>query len=688
MKEKTRTVTRLLFHTALLLGAAAVVWISAAFVDTNVLALSVTLVIGGVYGIGVIELLQFRLATSTLSRALAPLQEKVPALDEWLDTLHSSLRISVRLRIEGSRGGLPSPILTPYLVGLLVMLGLLGTFVGMVVTLKGAVSALEGATEIQAIRMGLAAPIRGLGLAFGTSVAGVATSAMLGLMSTLSRRDRILATRHLDTKMATVFPHFSLAYDQRETFRALQLQTRAIPEVAEKLTTVADKLDRLGDRLIANQELFHTSAKTIYAELAAAVNKTHQENLIESVRLAGDHIKPLLQDAMTAITAETQHVHGLLTLSTKENLEELSRLFVVTSEEVTKSWKAGVEAHALSNGALIERMGTSLEAFKEQFEHMAESMLTSLNQKTLSQQQEIADSLKATIHELTGNTLANTTRMHHEVTGLLKSSEDLIRTRMETEATWIASHSERVDTITTAMRNELGALRDDEDRRGQAAVERLATLESTLASHLTRIGKELEDPMKRLIQTASEVPRAAAEVIGQLRQEASKSVERDNRLLEEHRGILSELDTLSHSLASTSNQQHEAIEQLVDSSKRMLEEVARRFTEHMGSEASNFSKIAESFAVSAVEMASLGDTFGAAVTVFNTSNGNLIENLARIEESLDKATSRSDEQLGYYVAQARGIIDHCMLSQKEIFEELRQLRQKSNVTLEAGEWKN
>jgi biopolymer transport protein ExbB/TolQ len=64
------------------------------------------------------------------------------------------------------------------------MLGLLGTFVGMVDTFQGAVFALEGSTELQAIREGLAAPINGLSLAFGTSFAGVAASAMLGLSST------------------------------------------------------------------------------------------------------------------------------------------------------------------------------------------------------------------------------------------------------------------------------------------------------------------------------------------------------------------------------------------------------------------------------------------------------------------------------------------------------------------------
>jgi len=98
------------------------------------------------------------------------------------------LQPSVRARIEGERVGLPGPSLTPYLVGLLVMLGMLGTFLGMVMTFKGAVFALEGSADLQAIRAALAAPIKGLGLSFGTSVAGVATSALLGLVSALPPR--------------------------------------------------------------------------------------------------------------------------------------------------------------------------------------------------------------------------------------------------------------------------------------------------------------------------------------------------------------------------------------------------------------------------------------------------------------------------------------------------------------------
>ena len=174
-----------------LVGLAAVCWIGAGYVGSNPLALAVTMLIGVCYVAGALELRRYSQATSTLARAVAGLSGPPPSLGAWLDPLHPSLRNAVRLRVEGERVALPGPALTPYLVGLLVLLGMLGTLLGMVATLRGTGMALESATDLQAIRDSLAAPVKGLGFAFGTSIAGVATSAMLGLLSALCRRERI-----------------------------------------------------------------------------------------------------------------------------------------------------------------------------------------------------------------------------------------------------------------------------------------------------------------------------------------------------------------------------------------------------------------------------------------------------------------------------------------------------------------
>ena len=215
-----------------------------------------TALIGAVYLAGAAELLRFEQGTAALSQALAAIPENLAHPGEWLRTLPPALQNPVRLRIEGERVGLPGPAVTPYLVGLLVLLGMLGTFLGMVVTLNGAVLALESTTDLQTIRASLAAPVKGLGVAFGTSVAGVAASAMLGLLSAMSRRTRAQAD-NCSTPASPPRCAASLVQQRLETFKALQQQADALPAVVPKLDAMMLQLEhhsvQINERLLAEQ---------------------------------------------------------------------------------------------------------------------------------------------------------------------------------------------------------------------------------------------------------------------------------------------------------------------------------------------------------------------------------------------------------------------------------------------------
>jgi methyl-accepting chemotaxis protein len=156
-------------------------------------------------------------------------------------------------------------------------------------------------------------------------------------------------------------------------------------------------------------------------------------------------------------------------------------------------------------------------------------------------------------------------------------------------------------------------------------------------------------------------------------------MKRDNELLEDRQHIMKDLAQVSESLQKASAGQREAIDVLVDSSSTMLQDVSRRFTDHLSGEASKMTALTSAVAAGAVDMASLGDSFGLAIELFSASNQSLIENLSRIEETMDKSTSRSDDQMSYYVAQAREIIDQSMLSQREIIDELRGLGENGKL---------
>lgn len=612
-------------------GLVAVAWAGASFVSSRSwLALAVTLVIAAVYLLGAFELRQFRAATRGLADALAAIPQPLAGLAAWLERVPAGLRNAVRLRIEGERGTLPAPALTPYLVGLLVMLGMLGTFLGMVVTFRGAVFALEGSTDLQAIRAALAEPIKGLGLAFGTSVAGVAASAMLGLMSAIARRERLEVARTLDSRIATELQPFSLAHQRQETFRALQGQAGALPVVVDKLEALMERIEQRGqqldERLAQRQEQFHREVTVAYTGLAANVGRSLQDSLAASARAAGESITPAVDAAMTRIVRESQALHERLGQAAQAQADALARGF----EERSAALLAGLQdrlASAQAAQAAAER--ERREAWTQALQSVAGALQDQwrrIGEETGAQQREVAQ--------------------------LLHRSDDLLRARTATESEWLAQHRERMDQLAGVWRHELAALRQEEARRGEAAVARLGELEASVGQHLATLGAALEAPITRLLHTAAEVPQAAAGVIAQLREEMSRLAERDNLALRERTALLEQLGSVTAT----------------------MEQSGARFAEALAVQAAQAGEASAQVGASAVELASLAEGFQHAVQQFQESSGQLAATLQAVEASLQRSTARSDEQLAYYVAQAREVIDLSIASQQGLVEHIQKIQ--------------
>ena len=117
----------------------------------------------------------------------------------------------------------------------------------------------------------------------------------------------------------------------------------------------------------------------------------------------------------------------------------------------------------------------------------------------------------------------------------------------------------------------------------------------------------------------------------------------------------------------------------------MVDRVGTQFTEQAQAETGKLAEVAAQVASGAAEVASLGESFGTAVQLFGESNDKLVAHLQRIEAALDKSIARGDEQLAYYVAQAREVVDLSMVSQKQIIENLQQLAiQRATAGAEAA----
>jgi hypothetical protein len=476
---------------------------------------------------------------------------------------------------------------------------------------------------------------------------------MLGLLSAISRRDRMQVARQLDRRIATELLPFSLVHQRQETLRSVQAQARALPEVVLALQALVERIEQRSQhvdaQLLERQANFQREVTRSYGELAQSVGSSLKESLAAGARAAGETITPVVSSAMSQFVQETQRLQERLGASAQTRVDALLAA-IDSSLARTRSEQARSEQERLQAWTkALQGMSAELQG---EWRRMGE-----------------ASSAQA------GRTL-------ERVTGLLDQSEALVRSRADTEARWVEQHGERMDQLAGVWRSELAALRQQEDQRGEAAVARLGELEAAVAQHLAKLGAALEAPLTRLLQTASEVPQAAAGVITQLRSEMSRISERDNLALQERTELLQGLGTLLQSVNAATGEQRAAIEAMVASASSVMEQATAQFAQALEAQSGRAAEVAAQVNAGAVEVASLAEAFGQSVQGFQASNDKLSETLQRVEASLTRSTARSDEQLAYYVAQAREVIDLSIASQQGLVDNLRHLNGRTQVLAE------
>ena len=282
--------------------------------------------------------------------------------------------------------------------------------------------------------------------------------------------------------------------------------------------------------------------------------------------------------------------------------------------------------------------------------------------------------LEATATTLTERSSEHAGRSLDGVARLIAQTEALVQSRAASEQAWSQEHGQRMDQLAGLWRSELAALRSEEAQRSEAAAQRAADLQAALAIQLANLGAALEAPMARLMQTASEAPKAAAEVIAQLREQMSRLAERDNATLGERANLVGQIGTLLQQVQQTTGEQRAAIEHLVGSATGVLDRVGQQFADTVGAQAGRAEAMAEQAATSASRLASLGDAFQQGTQQLATSHQQLVHSLQSVEGAINQSMARSDEQLAFYVAQAREVIDLSISAQQGIVEDLRKLR--------------
>jgi len=234
--------------------------------------------------------------------------------------------LSLRTLLDGVRSRLDeSRDLSRYFIGLLVFLGLLGTFWGLLDTLRAVGAVISGLTVeeqgaqafFQELQRGLEAPLSGMGTAFSSSLFGLAGAVVLGF---------------IDLQAATAQNRF---YNDLEEW--LSGQTRLggpVPGGGEEgsvpayiqalLEQTADSLEQL-QRMMQRSEEDRRAADARLVELATELSRLAEQTQTERKGLSSltrtqSELRPVLERLADATEQDRQQGSEL-----REGLERVAR---------------------------------------------------------------------------------------------------------------------------------------------------------------------------------------------------------------------------------------------------------------------------------------------------------------------------------------------------------------------------
>ncbi|MGZ3420083.1 MAG: hypothetical protein ACXVEE_19565 [Polyangiales bacterium] len=487
--------------------------------------------------VGIAELIARVRRADAIAREVAGLP-KDPS-EESVDASSPSVRAFLRARIAGNAGAPASPPIASYLIGLLVMIGLLGTFMGLFESLKGAREALGAAADPATLRAGLSAPIQGLSRAFGTSAAGVSASAMLGLALVMMRRAESDALGSLAAYASGPLGPLTVARRTLAALESMARQGNALPEASSALSEGAASLGEVGREVRTSLgEIVHEVRSSMQAttgvvreelrSVARAVREDLRGSAESTAKAVSEAVSPRLDAAVAAVgqsgRAQSEAFAKALAAESEARIVREKAHAAGMQEAIARETKGVVAAISSSRDLLVESEMARADAVASSLKATADTVGASLLSvadaisSKLAAQAEREDALFAKLEQVSSK-LAEELATHQRL--------------LDAEAaTRFEAHLEHLEQLRTELRADdqlrAVAIADHHRSTAEATAEKLASFVSSLREgddeRVTQVTARMERQLEALaasvsgsldavVKSTQAAPEAAARVI-------------------------------------------------------------------------------------------------------------------------------------------------------------------------------
>ncbi len=266
-----------------------------------------------------------------------------------------SILDSVAERVEEERE------ITRYITNVLIYLGLLGTFFGLATTVPAIVDTIrslnpqegeEGLAVFNRLMTGLEAQLQGMGVAFGSSLLGLAGSLIVGLLELFAGHGQNRFYRELEEWLSSI---------TRVGFAAGDEGGAELAVLTPVLDAMSEQMDALQDMFSA-QEVDRTNVSTKLGHLVDVIGEMNQRQAqtegvtaaLERVALGQDALLDHMREhgAGEGIDAESRMRLRSMDVQLLRILEEISAGRQDSMNELRKDFELLVKALTLPRGAV------------------------------------------------------------------------------------------------------------------------------------------------------------------------------------------------------------------------------------------------------------------------------------------------------------------------------------------------
>lgn len=226
-----------------------------------------------------------------------------------------------------------------YLLGVMVFLGLIGTFWGVLLTVGGVQKVLESlepdriadaAQFVEQLKGSMGGLLGGMSTAFSTSLFGLGGSVILGFVDAQTRRARSAVLSDLDRFVVTALIPATAVYEAR-TVSQPAVSRRRVPgaelQVIASQQALAENFRRLAE-VMANQSATDEKLTNAIVEMKGMLESLQQEQKLtqESIRIA-NQVRQSILDRMESFEQQMERLVKETRLS-RDGTEVMGRAFL------------------------------------------------------------------------------------------------------------------------------------------------------------------------------------------------------------------------------------------------------------------------------------------------------------------------------------------------------------------------